>query len=170
MRFEFLSSVHWTLRFSMTIALASIRLAPIICSRVSWRFRGDFPTASTKDLGPVSKISSPCATPTNFPHKDLKEHFDIFPIQIPAVQNPFSKARYHDICNPYLFDVLLLFIFWLDWPIALGCFLSLRPQPPSPRFPRHGCLPPPCQCPDCSAVQSPSWLSANGGGSCQHSR
>ena len=41
------SSVHWTLRFSKTISLASVGLAPIICFRVSWRFRRDCLTAST---------------------------------------------------------------------------------------------------------------------------
>ena len=93
---QMLSVVHWTLRFSMTISLASVGPAPIIRSRVSQRIRGDFRTAS--DLGHASKMSSPCTTPTNFPHGDLKEDFDIFPITIPAALIPFSIcSRCHDL-------------------------------------------------------------------------
>ena len=57
------SSVHWTLQFRMTISLASVGPDPVICSRVSQRFRGNFRAASTSDLGPASKMSSPCTTP-----------------------------------------------------------------------------------------------------------
>ena len=53
---------------------------------------GEFRTASTSDLGPESRMSSPCTTPTSFPHGDLKEHFDISPITIPAALIPFSHV------------------------------------------------------------------------------
>ena len=76
-------------RCSMTTSLASVGPAPIICSLVSQRFRRDFRTASTSDLGPSSKMSAPCTTPTHFPRGDLKEYFDIFPITIPAALVPF---------------------------------------------------------------------------------
>ena len=38
--------VHWKIRFSMVISLASVGLTPTICCRVSWRLRRDFRTAS----------------------------------------------------------------------------------------------------------------------------
>ena len=57
------ASVHWTLQINMMIPLASFGPAPSINSRISLRFRREFRTASTSDLCPESRMSSPCTTP-----------------------------------------------------------------------------------------------------------
>ena len=63
-------------------------------TRINWsRSRRLSAHASTSDLGPASKMSSPSTTPTNFTHGDPKEHFDIFPMAALIPSSNFTLPR-----------------------------------------------------------------------------